>query len=218
MRECPFDRLAKLREAVPNIPFQMLLRGSNAVGYAAYPDNVVYKFCKKSVEYGMDIFRVFDSLNYIPNLELGMDAVGEAGGVIEAAISYTGDISDPTKTKYNLEYYLKLARALVEKGAHILCIKDMAGLLKPQAARILVGALRREFPDMPIHLHTHDTAGTGVATSLAAAEAGADIVDAAIDSFSGLTSQPSLGAIVASLQNTPLDTQFNLKKLSTISN
>lgn len=196
----------------------MLLRGSNAVGYAAYPDNVVYKFCKKSVEYGMDIFRVFDSLNYIPNLELGMDAVGEAGGVIEAAISYTGDISDPTKTKYNLEYYLKLARALVEKGAHILCIKDMAGLLKPQAARILVGALRREFPDMPIHLHTHDTAGTGVATSLAAAEAGADIVDAAIDSFSGLTSQPSLGAIVASLQNTPLDTQFNLKKLSTISN
>jgi len=218
LRECPFDRLAKLREAVPNIPFQMLLRGSNAVGYAAYPDNVVYKFCKKSVEYGMDIFRVFDSLNYIPNLELGMDAVGEAGGVIEAAISYTGDISDPTKTKYNLEYYLKLARALVEKGAHILCIKDMAGLLKPQAARILVGALRREFPDMPIHLHTHDTAGTGVATSLAAAEAGADIVDAAIDSFSGLTSQPSLGAIVASLQNTPLDTQFNLKKLSTISN
>nr|CAG4717938.1 unnamed protein product [Naegleria fowleri] len=218
LRECPFDRLARLREAIPNIPFQMLFRGSNAVGYTAYPDNVVYKYCKETVKYGMDIFRIFDSLNYLPNMELGIDAVGNAGGVIEAAISYTGDVSDPKKTKYNLEYYLKLARALVEKGIHILCIKDMAGLLKPEAAKMLIGALRKEFPNTPIHLHTHDTAGTGVATALAAAQAGADIIDAAIDSMSGMTSQPSLGAIVASLQNTPLDTELDLKQLSTVSN
>ena len=208
LRECPFERLAKLREAIPNIPFQMLFRGANAVGYTAYPDNVVYKYCKKTVEHGMDIFRIFDSLNYVPNMELGIDAVGSAGGVIEAAISYTGDVSDPKKSKYNLEYYLKVARSLVEKGVHILCIKDMAGLLRPSAATLLIGALRKEFPHIPIHLHTHDTAGTGVATLLAAAEAGADIVDAAIDSMSGLTSQPSLGAIVASLKNTPLDTKL----------
>ncbi|KAL9642796.1 hypothetical protein ABK040_009871 [Willaertia magna] len=218
LRECPWDRLAKLREAIPNIPFQMLLRGANGVGYKAYCDNVIYKFCKTSKQYGMDVFRIFDSLNYLPNLEIGIDAVGNAGGVVEAAISYSGDISDPKKTKYTLEYYLELARKLVEKGVHILAIKDMAGLLKPQSSAMLISALRKEFPNIPIHVHTHDTAGTGVASMLACAENGADIVDAAIDSMSGLTSQPSLGAIVASLQNNARDTRLDLDQLSVISN
>ncbi|TNM93755.1 hypothetical protein fugu_001931 [Takifugu bimaculatus] len=154
----------------------------------------------------MDIFRVFDSLNYLPNMLLGMEAVGAAGGVVEAAISYTGDVSDPMRQKYSLEYYLKLADELVKAGTHILCIKDMAGLLKPEASRLLVGALRDRFPDVPIHVHTHDTAGAGVAAMLACAEAGADVVDVAVDSMAGMTSQPSMGAIVACTKGTKLDT------------
>lgn len=133
----------------------------------------------------MDIFRVFDSLNYIPNILVGMEAAGQAGGVVEAAISYTGDVSDPTRTKYNLDYYLKIAEELVKAGAHVLCIKDMAGLLKPQAAKILVSALRSRYPDIPIHIHTHDTAGAAVASMIECAKAGADIVDVAVDSMSG---------------------------------
>eukprot|EP01125_Pyxidicula_operculata_P017763 TRINITY_DN6264_c0_g1_i1.p1 TRINITY_DN6264_c0_g1~~TRINITY_DN6264_c0_g1_i1.p1 ORF type:complete len:1189 (-),score=354.24 TRINITY_DN6264_c0_g1_i1:162-3728(-) len=199
LHECPWERLSQLRELIPNIPFQMLLRGANAVGYTSYPDNVVHKFCKLSVKNGMDIFRIFDSLNYMENLKLGIDAVGEAGGVVEASICYTGDVSDPKRGPYNLEYYLKFARELMKHNVHILNVKDMAGLLKPEAATILIGALRKEFPDVPIHVHTHDTAGTGVASMLAAFAAGADAVDAALDSMSGMTSQPSLGALVASL-------------------
>ncbi len=206
LRECPWDRLERLREKVPNIPFQMLLRGANAVGYTNYPDNVVRRFAAAARRYGIDLFRIFDCLNYVDNLALGIDAVGEAGGIVEAAICYTGDVADPDRTKYSLDYYVDLAGQLVERGTHILGIKDMAGLLKPQAARLLVGALRAAFPDVPIHVHTHDTAGTGVASMLAAAEAGADAVDAAVDAMAGMTSQPSMGAIVAALRGSARDT------------
>ncbi|XP_046384107.1 pyruvate carboxylase, mitochondrial [Ischnura elegans] len=214
LHECPWERLEDMRKLLPNVPFQMLLRGANAVGYTNYPDNVVYKFCELSVKSGMDIFRVFDSLNYLPNLIVGMDAVGKAGGVVEAAISYTGDVSDPTRTKYDLKYYLNLSDELVKAGTHILCIKDMAGLLKPRAAKMLVSALRDRHPDVPLHIHTHDTSGAGVASLLACAEAGADVVDVAVDSMSGMTSQPSMGAIVAALQGSELDTGLNLKHVS----
>ncbi|XP_055487046.1 pyruvate carboxylase, mitochondrial-like [Leucoraja erinacea] len=212
--ECPWQRLQEMRELVPNIPFQMLLRGANAVGYTNYPDNTVYKFCEVAKENGMDIFRVFDSLNYLPNMILGMEAAGNAGGVVEAAISYTGDVCDPLRTKYSLDYYLALAKELVAAGTHILCIKDMAGLLKPTSARLLVGSLRDRFPEMPLHIHTHDTAGAGVASMLAAAEAGADVVDVAVDAMSGMTSQPSMGAMVACTQGTEQNTGIDLDKVS----
>ncbi|OTF83722.1 pyruvate carboxylase, mitochondrial-like protein, partial [Euroglyphus maynei] len=185
LHEDPWERLQHMRQLIPNIPFQMLLRGANAVGYTSYPDNLVFKFCELAKQNGMDIFRVFDSLNYIPNILVGMEAAGQAGGVVEAAISYTGDVSDPTRTKYNLDYYLKIAEELVKAGAHVLCIKDMAGLLKPQAAKILVSALRSRYPNIPIHIHTHDTAGAAVASMIECAKAGADIVDVAVDSMSG---------------------------------
>jgi pyruvate carboxylase len=205
LHECPWRRLEQLREAVPNVPFQMLLRGANAVGYTSYPDNVVRAFCEEAVRSGVDIFRVFDSLNYLDNLKFGLDAVRDAGGVAEGTICYTGDLLDPS-CKYNLDYYMSLAEALVDHGVHALAVKDMAGLLKPRAATVLVGALRQRFPNVVIHVHTHDSAGTGVATQLAAAAAGADIVDAAVDAMSGLTSQPSMGAIVAALRGTEHDT------------
>ncbi|KAB0800089.1 hypothetical protein PPYR_07969 [Photinus pyralis] len=214
LHECPWERLEEMRKMIPNIPFQMLLRGANAVGYTNYPDNVVFKFCEMAVQTGMDVFRVFDSLNYLPNLIVGMEAAGNAGGIVEGAISYSGDVSNPKKTKYNLKYYLDIADELVKAGTHVLGIKDMAGLLKPSAARLLVTALRDKYPDLPIHIHTHDTSGAGVASMLACAEAGADVVDVAVDSMSGMTSQPSMGAIVASLQGTPLDTGFTLPVIS----
>ncbi|XP_076758932.1 pyruvate carboxylase isoform X2 [Xylocopa sonorina] len=214
LHECPWERLEDMRKAIPNIPFQMLLRGANAVGYTNYPDNVVFKFCELAVQTGMDIFRVFDSLNYLPNLILGMDAAGKAGGIVEAAISYTGDVSDPNKKKYDLKYYTNLADELVKAGTHVLSIKDMAGLLKPQAARMLIDAIRQKHPDVPIHVHTHDTAGAGVASMLACAQSGADVVDVAVDSMSGMTSQPSMGAVVASLIGTQLDTKLELNDIS----
>ena len=206
LNECPWERLKILRKLVPNVPFQMLLRGANAVGYTSYPDNIVYEFCKKAKECGVDIFRVFDSLNYMDNLKLGIDAVKKAGGVAEAAIAYTGDVSDLSRKHYDLGYYLDLTDKLVSAGIHILAIKDMAGLLKPRAATMLIGSIRKKYPDLVIHVHTHDTAGTGVASMIACAEAGADVVDAAIDSMSGLTSQPSLGAICGAVAGTSLDT------------
>jgi pyruvate carboxylase len=205
-----------MREAVPDIPFQMLLRGANAVGYTSYPDNAVDKFCDVAVRHGMDVFRVFDSLNYMPNLKLGMDAVGSAGGIIEGSVCYTGDVMHPHKGRYDLDYFLGVARELVEHGTHVLAVKDMAGLLRPAAATRLIGALRQEFPATPIHVHTHDTSGTGVASMLAAAHAGADAVDAAFDSMSGMTSQPSLGAIVASLEGTAIDTGLDLATLTPV--
>ncbi|XP_063175279.1 LOW QUALITY PROTEIN: pyruvate carboxylase, mitochondrial [Chroicocephalus ridibundus] len=213
LHECPWERLRELRRLVPNIPFQMLLRGANAVGYTNYPDNVIYRFCEVAVANGMDIFRVFDALNYLPNLVLGVEAAGRAGAVVEAALSYTGDVADPSRTKYSLDYYLGLARELVAAGTHILCIKDMAGLLTPPAARLLVGALREQFPEVPLHIHTHDTAGAGVASMLAAANAGADVVDVAVDAMSGMTSQPSMGALVACARGTPLDTGIALERV-----
>lgn len=197
LHECPWERLQQLRSDIPNIPFQMLLRGANAVGYTNYPDNAVREFCQLAKDNGMDIFRVFDCLNYMPNLLFGMDAAGQSGGVVEAVISYTGDVTAGNGNKYNLDYYMRIASELVKNGAHILCIKDMAGLLTPKAAKILIDAIRQRYPDIPIHVHTHDTAGVGVASMLAAYEAGADMVDAAVDSMSGMTSQPSLGALVA---------------------
>jgi pyruvate carboxylase len=200
LKECPWKRLEDLREAAPDMLFQMLLRGANGVGYTVYPDNVVYEFCKQAYESGNDIFRVFDSLNYIENMELGIKAAAASGGFVEAAICYTGDVTstDPNN-KYSLEYYIDYAEKLVGLGAHALCVKDMAGLLTPRAATLLVSKLRAAFPDVPIHLHTHDTSGMGVASMFAGAEAGADIVDGAIDSMSGLSSQPCLGAIVSAL-------------------
>ncbi|ODM99811.1 Pyruvate carboxylase, mitochondrial [Orchesella cincta] len=214
LHECPWERLEDMRKLMPNIPFQMLLRGANAVGYTNYPDNAVFKFCELAKQSGMDIFRIFDSLNYLPNLILGMEAAGKAGGVVEAAISYTGDVANPNKTKYDLKYYLNLSDELVKAGTHVLCIKDMAGLLKPQAAQLLITALRDRHPDVPIHVHTHDTSGAGVASMIECARAGADVVDVAVDSMSGMTSQPSMGALVASLQDTPHDTELKLEDVS----
>lgn len=213
LHEDPWRRLETLREKVPDVPFQMLLRGANAVGYTNYADNVVYRFCKQAQESGIDVFRVFDALNYLDNIKLGVDAAGAAGGFVEGTMSYTGDVSDPSKGKYNLDYYLKLAGELVDMGVHSLAVKDMAGLLTPKATKMLVSALRAEHPDVPIHVHTHDTAGSGVASMLAAAEAGADIVDAAIDAMSGMTSQPSLGAIAANVRGTDLDTGLDMSQL-----
>ncbi|CAH8442295.1 pyruvate carboxylase, variant 2 [Schistosoma haematobium] len=217
LHECPWGRLEQLRNVIPNIPFQMLLRGANAVGYKNYPDNIIYKFCEVAVKNGIDIFRIFDSLNYLPNLLMGMDAVGTAGGVVEGSICYSGDLSNPKLDKYNLKYYMDLTDQLVKAGTHILGIKDMAGLLKPNAARILLSAIRDRYPDIPIHLHTHDTAGAGVACLLAAAESGVDIVDVAVDSMSGLTSQPSMGALVACLKHTDIDTGLSSEDVSTYS-
>lgn len=203
LHECPWDRLAELRELVPNIPFQMLLRGTNAVGYTSYSDNVVYEFCKQSVKYGIDVFRVFDSLNYFENMKMAMDAIGVAGGIIEAAICYTG-----IRGKYPLEYYIQYARKLIEYGTHVLCIKDMTGLLKPYDAKLLIGTLKKEFPHMAINVHTHDNAGAGVATHIAAVEAGASVINVATDNMSGVTSQPSLGTLAHCLKGQPRDPKY----------
>eukprot|EP00041_Stephanoeca_diplocostata_P007866 m.113187 g.113187 ORF g.113187 m.113187 type:complete len:1208 (+) comp17067_c0_seq1:213-3836(+) len=213
LKECPWERLRRLRELVPNIPFQMLLRGANAVGYTSYPDNVVNTFVQRAKDTGMDIFRVFDSLNYIPNLKVGINAIHLAGGVVEAVICYTGDVLDE-KCEYNIEYYLGKVQELMELDIHILAIKDMAGLLKPRAATKLVGAIREKFPDLPIHVHSHDTAGTGVASMLAALDAGADIVDCATDALSGLTSQPSFGAVVNALRGSAKDSEIDPRDLN----
>lgn len=214
LHEDPWDRLVRMRQQMPNVLFQMLLRGANGVGYTTYPDNVVFEFCKVAKEKGMDIFRVFDSLNYLPNLIVGMEAARKAGGIVEAAIAYTGDVSDPSKNKYNLDYYLNLSDEVLKAGAHILCIKDMAGLLKPRAATLLIGAIRQRHPDIPIHVHTHDTSGNGVASLLACSDAGADIIDVAVDSMSGMTSQPSMGALVAALKGSNRDTGLQLSDVS----
>jgi pyruvate carboxylase len=213
LRECPWDRLSQLRQAAPDVPFQMLLRGANAVGYTNYPDNVVFRFCDMAKKEGIDIFRVFDSLNYEENLKLGVEAAGAAGGFVEAAIAYTGDVTKE-EGKYTLDYYRNLARKMVDWGAHSLAIKDMAGLLTPPATRMLVSALREDHPDVPIHVHTHDTPGLGVASMIAAAEAGADVIDCAMDALSGLTSQPSLGAIVANFKGTEKDTMIDTDLLT----
>ena len=205
LKEDPWARLAHLRETMPNVLLQMLLRAANAVGYANYPDNVVEYFVERAAAGGIDLFRVFDSLNWVDNMRVAIDAVRRAGKLCEAAICYSGDLSNPAETKYTLDYYLSLATRLEKAGAHILGIKDMAGLCKPSAARTLIAALKAEI-GIPIHFHTHDTSGIAAASVLAAAEAGVDAADAAIDSMSGLTSQPNLGAIAAALAGGPRDT------------
>ncbi|KAK4943124.1 pyruvate carboxylase [Elasticomyces elasticus] len=202
--EDPWDRLKKMRKLVPNIPFQMLLRGANGVAYSSLPDNAIYHFCDQAKKNGVDIFRVFDALNDTDQLEVGIKAVLKAGGVAEGTICYSGDMLNPHK-KYNLKYYMSLVEKIVNMGAHVLGIKDMAGVLKPRAATLLVGEIRAKYPDLPIHVHTHDSAGTGVASMVACAQAGADAVDAATDSMSGMTSQPSIGAVLASLEGSEFD-------------
>ncbi|MBL6932178.1 MAG: pyruvate carboxylase [Rhodospirillales bacterium] len=204
LKECPWDRLRQLRQHIPNVLFQMLLRGANGVGYANYPDNVVQAFVKQAADSGIDVFRVFDSLNWVENMRVSMDAVLESGKLLEGAICYTGNLMDPKRPKYNLDYYIKMARELKSAGCHIIGIKDMAGLCKPPAIRLLVEAVKAE-TDLPVHFHTHDTSGIAAASVLAAVEAGVDAIDAAMDSFSGLTSQPNLGSIVEALRDTDRD-------------
>ena len=216
LNEDPWDRLRQLRARIPNICFQMLFRGSNAVGYSNYPENVVAGFVKHAAASGIDIFRIFDSLNYTPNLKVAMEAVQETHAICEAAICYTGDILDPKRKKYSLKYYVKLAKELEKMGAHILAIKDMAGLCRPYAAYQLVKALKDEV-GLPIHFHTHDTAGTQAAAILEASDANVDIVDLAIASMSGSTSQPNMNSIVAALKNTKRDTGLDLAALNEFS-
>jgi pyruvate carboxylase len=205
LKEDPWDRLSQLRSKVPNILFQMLLRGSNAVGYTSYPDNVVRAFVKEAADAGIDLFRVFDSLNWVPNMEVALEAVRNSGMLCEAAICYTGDILNPARPKYDLKYYVSMARDLEKRGANLIAIKDMAGLCKPYAAKKLVETLRQEV-GIPIHFHTHDVGGAQAASVLEGAAADLDIADGAISSMSGLTSQPSLNAIVESLRFTPRET------------
>jgi pyruvate carboxylase len=212
LKECPWQRLAELRECVPNILFQMLLRAANAVGYTNYPDNVVRAFVKESAQAGIDLFRVFDSLNWLPNLKLAIDAVRNTGMLCEAAICYTGDILDPKRTKYTLKYYVELAKQLEKMGANLLAIKDMAGLCKPLAARRLVKALKRAV-GIPIHFHTHDCAGGQIAALLLAAEEGVHIVDAAMGPFSGMTSQPNLNTLVEAMRFSESDTGLDSEAL-----
>jgi pyruvate carboxylase len=216
LHEDPWDRLRLLRERVPNICFQMLFRGANAVGYSNYPDNVVAGFVRHAAAGGIDIFRIFDSLNYAPNLKVAMEAVRDTPAVCEAAICYTGDILDPKRTKYSLNYYVRLARELERMGAHFLCVKDMAGLCRPFAAHALVRALKEE-TGLPVHFHTHDTSGVNAASVLKASEAGVDVADLAIASMSGSTSQPNLNSIVAALAHTPRDTGLDLAALNEFS-
>ncbi len=217
LQECPWQRLRDIREQMPNIMTQMLLRASNGVGYTNYPDNVVQAFVKQAAMSGVDVFRVFDSLNWVDNMRVAMDAVVEANKVCEAAICYTGDMLDPGRAKYDIKYYVAMAKELEAAGAHVLGLKDMAGLLKPAAASILVKALKAEI-SIPVHFHTHDTSGASIATIMAASAAGVDAVDAAMDAFSGNTSQPTLGSIVEALRHTDRDTGLDIGAIREISN
>jgi pyruvate carboxylase len=216
LKEDPWERLRILREQVPNVLFQMLLRGANAVGYTNYPDNVIREFVRESAQNGIDVFRIFDSLNWLDGMKLAIEAVRDTGKIAEASICYTGDIHDKSRTKYDLAYYMTMAKELENAGAHILAIKDMAGLLKPYAAYDLISALK-DTVNIPIHLHTHDISGNGVAMYLKAVEAGVDIVDVALSSMSGLTSQPSLNALVASLEGQERSPKVELEHMEKLS-
>ena len=217
LQECPWQRLRDLRAQMPNVMTQMLLRASNGVGYTNYPDNVVQAFVKQAALTGVDVFRVFDSLNWVENMRVAMDAVVEAGKLCEGTVCYTGDLLDPNRAKYDLKYYVARGQELKAAGAHVLGLKDMAGLMKPAAARLLVKTLKQEL-GLPIHFHTHDTSGAAAATVLAACDAGVDAVDAAMDAFSGGTSQPCLGAIVEALRHTDRDTGLDIAAIRQISN
>jgi len=216
LKEDPWQRLASLRAKTPNIMFQMLLRGANAVGYTNYPDNVIKAFVAESAAAGIDVFRIFDSLNWLPGMTVAIDAVRASGKIAEASLCYTGDILDPARTKYDLQYYLNLAKDLERAGAHILGIKDMAGVLKPEAAYRLVAALK-ETVDIPIHLHTHDTSGNGIYTYAQAAKAGVDIVDVAISSLAGMTSEPSANTLCYALTGNERQPDLDLGALTTLS-
>ncbi len=216
LKEDPWERLVSLREAVPNILLQMLLRSSNAVGYTNYSDNVVRYFVAQAAKNGIDLFRVFDSLNWVENMRVAIDAVLESGALCEGAICYSGDLFDPARPKFNLKYYVSLAKQLEKAGVHILAIKDMAGICRPRAIHTLVKTLKEEI-DLPIHFHTHDTSGISAASVLAALDAGCDVVDAAMDSMSGVTSQPNLGSIVAALEHGERDTGLNRSNLLELS-
>lgn len=216
LSEDPWERLSLIRNKVPNILTQMLVRGSNGVGYTNYPDNVVQHFIGQAAKAGMDIFRIFDCLNWVENMRISIDAVVESGKLAEAAICYTGDILDPSRSKYALKYYVALAKELEAAGAHIIGLKDMAGLLKPAAARALIKALKED-TGLPIHFHTHDTSGIAGATILAAIEAGVDAIDAAMDAMSGTTSQPTLGSIVEALARTERATGLDTDAIRRIS-
>lgn len=216
LKESPWRRLQQLREKIPNTLFQMLFRASNAVGYKNYPDNIIDEFIKESANQGIDVFRIFDSLNWVENMKPSIETALKTDSIVEGTICYTGDILDKSKTKYNLEYYVNMALELEKLGVHIIAIKDMAGLLKPYAAYELVKALK-ENVKVPIHLHTHDTSGNGIATYLMATEAGVDIVDCALESMSGLTSQPSLNSVVEALKNTKRDTKIDIERYQEIS-
>jgi pyruvate carboxylase len=213
LHEDPWQRLRELRQRIPNICFQMLLRGANAVGYTSYPDNVIVEFVREAHNQGIDIFRIFDSLNSIENMRVSIDAVLETGAVCEPAICYTGDILDKRRPKYSLKYYVQMAKQLEKLGAHFLAIKDMAGLCKPYAAFTLVKALREEI-GIPVHFHTHDTSGINAAAVLKAADAGVDVADGAMAAVSGGTSQPNLNSVVEALRNTPRDTQLDMEALN----
>ena len=217
LQECPWQRLRDLRARMPNLMTQMLLRGSNGVGYTNYPDNVVQSFVKQAAETGIDVFRVFDPLNWVENMRVSMDAVLDANKVLEGCLCYTGDIHDPNRAKYDLKYYVKMAKELQKAGTHILCIKDMGGLVKPDAASVLVKALKEE-TGLPIHFHTHDTAGIALASILAAADAGVDAVDCAMDSLSGNTSQATLGTLVEALKHSDRATGLDIDAIRRISN
>ncbi|MFN3664468.1 pyruvate carboxylase, partial [Yoonia sp.] len=217
LQECPWQRLRDIRAVMPNIMTQMLLRASNGVGYTNYPDNVVQSFVAQAATSGVDVFRVFDSLNWVENMRVAMDAVIAANKVCEGTICYTGDLLDPARSKYDLKYYIGMAKDLEAAGAHVLGLKDMAGLLKPAAATVLIKALKDEI-GLPIHFHTHDTSGAAIATVLAAAAAGVDCVDAAMDALSGNTSQPTLGSIVEALRGTDRDTGLDIAAIREISN
>ncbi|MEM9709002.1 MAG: pyruvate carboxylase [Pseudomonadota bacterium] len=217
LQECPWQRLRDLRAAMPNIMTQMLLRGSNGVGYTNYPDNVVQGFVKQAADTGIDVFRVFDPLNWVENMRVSMDAVLDSGKVLEGAICYTGDINDPKRAKYDLKYYVKMAKELKSAGTHILGLKDMGGLVKPDAARVLVKALKEE-TGLPVHFHTHDTAGIALASILAASDAGVDAVDCAMDALSGNTSQATLGTLVEALRHSDRATELNIDAIRQISN
>ncbi|MGA1633657.1 MAG: pyruvate carboxylase [Gemmobacter sp.] len=217
LQECPWARLRDLRAAMPNLLTQMLLRGANGVGYTTYADNVVRAFVHRAAASGVDVFRVFDSLNWVENMRVSMDAVLESGKILEGTICYTGDLLDPARSKYDLAYYLAMAREMRASGAHVLGLKDMAGLMKPASARVLVRALKEEV-GLPVHFHTHDTSGLGSATILAAAEAGVDAVDCAMDALSGNTSQPTLGSVVEALKGDARDTGLDIGAIRAISN
>ena len=216
LKESPWKRLELLRERMPNTLIQMLLRASNAVGYSNYPDNVVKEFIRISADHGIDVFRIFDSLNWVENMKMPIEEALKTGKIVEGTICYTGDVSNSNETKYTLDYYVKMALELEKLGCHSIAIKDMAALLKPRAAKELVGTLKKEL-HVPLHLHTHDSTGNGVSTVLMAAEAGVDIVDLAIESMSSMTSQPSMNAVAEALRGTKRDTGLDFEELSELS-